>query len=156
MDSINTLPLIVGLSVIATIVAVILLYIKVLPENKRASLPPIGKFAADFFSFKELYLEKVMRFFYILGTVSCIVTGALMLYGFEHSEYTSYYGYTRSNTTWYGGYGIALAIVGPIVLRLAYEGVMMFILLVKNTIEINNKMKSDKAEAPAQENAPLE
>ena len=46
--------------------------------------------------------------------------------------------------TFFGG--IAVAIVGPIVLRLAYEGIMMFILLVKNVIEINNKMKDDKKE----------
>ena len=41
--------------------------------------------------------------------------------------------------------GLALAVIGPIVLRLIYEGILMFILLVKNVIEINNKMK-DKNE----------
>ena len=42
-------------------------------------------------------------------------------------------------TNFFGG--IAIAVLGPIALRLVYEGIIMFILLVKNVIDINNKMK---------------
>ena len=37
--------------------------------------------------------------------------------------------------------GLAVAVVIPVVLRLLYEGAVMFILLVKNVIDINKKMK---------------
>ena len=39
--------------------------------------------------------------------------------------------------------GIGIAVLGPVVLRLVYEGFMMFIILVKNVVEINNKTKKD-------------
>ena len=57
-------------------------------------------------------------------------------------EYGMSFGYVISS--FFAGVfgGIGIIIVGPIAVRLAYEGVMMFILLVKNVIEINNKMKN--------------
>ena len=139
MESFSTLSLVWALSAIGTIAAVVLLYVAILPESKRKFLPPIGKFVADFFNFKELYLEKVLRFTYVLGTVACIVTGVMMIFGVTHFE-SRYY----SNTTWYGFYGIGLAIGGTIALRLAYEGIMMALLLVRNVMEINSKLKAPK------------
>ena len=47
---------------------------------------------------------------------------------------------------WYGPYGILLAVLGPIVLRLTYEISMLGIILVKNVMEINKKIKSDAVE----------
>jgi hypothetical protein len=42
--------------------------------------------------------------------------------------------------------GLAITVLGPIALRLAYEMLMMFILLVKNVIDINGKLKVEKEE----------
>lgn len=42
---------------------------------------------------------------------------------------------------WLGGYGLLLMILGPIVVRLIFEFVMMALLLVKNVISINNKLR---------------
>ena len=39
--------------------------------------------------------------------------------------------------------GVAIMVIAPIAIRLTYEGIMMFILLVKNVTEINNKIKKD-------------
>ena len=62
-----------------------------------------------------------------------------------------YQGYYYSEPdTWYGGYGLLTMILGPIVIRLAYEFTMMFLLLIKHVIQINNKLKSQE-EAPAVE-----
>ena len=47
-----------------------------------------------------------------------------------------------------------LAVPGPVVLRLVYEGTMMLILMVKNVIEIYNKLSGPKdstASAPTEE-----
>ena len=95
---------------------------------------------------KELYLEKVLRFTYVLSTVACIVTGVMMIFGVTHFE-SRYY----SNTTWYGFYGIGLAIGGTIALRLVYEGIMMALLLVRNVMEINSKLKAPKDPEQAEE-----
>ena len=43
---------------------------------------------------------------------------------------------------WLGGLGLLLMILGPIAIRLVYELLMMMVILVKNVIEINNKLKN--------------
>lgn len=48
----------------------------------------------------------------------------------------------KTYTDWYGLYGLLIAIVGPFAVRLVYEGLIMGLLLVKNVIQINKKLKS--------------
>ena len=144
----NTVTVIIGFAVALTIAATILLYIYVIPEKKRNSLPKIGVVLHDIFTFKTLYIEKVLRFIYTVATVFCIIAGILLLFGFVSYDYGYGYSYTR----WFGGYGILLMILGTVGLRLAYESLMMFILLVKNTIQINNKLSNKEeqiSEKPA-------
>lgn len=138
----NTLPVVLVIAATLTVVATVLLYIFVLPEKKREGLPKIGQIAHDILHFKSLFIEKIIRFFYVLTTVWCILTGFFMIFGI--SSYESYY---YSRTEWYGGYGILLMLLGPIVLRIIFETIMMGILLVKNVMQINNKLKnSDDSE----------
>lgn len=135
------------LGAIAAIVITVYLYLKVLPKKYDGKLPnKYWQFAHDFFHFKKLYLEEVLKALYVLANAACIAIGVFLLISFD--TYTSYY-YGYSRTTWYGGYGLLLMICGPIVLRLVYESIMMLILLVKNTIEINNKLKAPEAQAPS-------
>ena len=136
----STLPLMMILGALAAVAATVLLYIFVLPENKREKLPKILKIICDIFSFKELYLEKIFRALYVLSTVACITVGACMIFGFD-----IYIGAYHNYTNWYGGYGLLIMLLGPIALRITFESVMMFILLVKNVIQINNKLKSADA-----------
>lgn len=116
---------------IFTIAAVIALYILVLPQSKDGNLGGFGQFLYDFFKMKKLYLEAVLRFFYILATIGCIFMGFFLLFG----KIDYYFG--ESSTV---GIGLALIIVGPIALRLTFEASMLGILLVKNVIEINNSV----------------
>lgn len=143
-----TVSLILG--IIGAIVLTVLLYIKVLPRKMDGNLNnKYLQFLHDFFHFKKLYLEEVLKGIFVFATISCVVIGALMLITVDVYE-----GYYRTYTTWYGGYGLLLMIGGPVCLRLVYESIMMFILLVKNTIEINNKVQAPNAcvcEAPEAE-----
>jgi ribosomal protein L40E len=123
-------------ALIGTVVLTVLAYIHIIPEKKRDNLNKLGQFLHDVFTFKFLIIEKILRFFYVLSTIGCVCFGVCMLFGF-----TSYHGYYYSHTQWYGMYGIAIAIVGPISLRLFYECCMMGLLLVKNVIQINNKLR---------------
>ena len=142
-----TVSLILG--IIAAVALTVFLYIKVMPRKYDGKLPnKFLQFIHDFFHFKKLYLEEVLKGIYVLANACCICVGIFLLITVE-----SYHGYYYSRTTWYGGYGLLLIVLGPIALRLTYEGIMMFILLVKNTIEINNKLKAPEAAAPA---APVE
>lgn len=139
--NINTLPVMIILGTLAAIAVTVLLYIFVLPEKKKEKLPKVVKIIHDIFSFKELYLEKIFRALYVFSTVACITIGACMFLGIE--IYSSSYG---TYTDWYGGYGILLMLAGPVALRISFEAVMMFILLVKNVIQINNKLKAADAD----------
>jgi hypothetical protein len=135
----NTLSIVLIIAATLTVVATVLLYIFVLPEKKRDGLPKVGQIVHDILHFKSLFIEKIIRFFYVLTTVWCVLTGFLMLFGI-----TTYEGYYYSHTEWYGGYGILLMILGPIALRVVFETIMMGILLVKNVMQINNKLKSSE------------
>ena len=133
----NTLPFFIVLGILTAIAATVLAFIFILPEKKRAKLPKILKIISDILNMKQLFLEIFFRALYIFSTFACIFVGVFMIFGFE-----SYGRYTH----WYGGVGLLIAILGPIAVRVVYEGFMMFVLLVKNSIEINKKLKNQNNE----------
>lgn len=140
------LILLLALSAMTAVAATVLYCIFIQPDKKAAKMPKFIRAVRNVLEMKELYLEKVLRILYIASTLFCIFAGALMFFfGFGRSY--------RGFVEWYGGYGLLLMIGGPIVLRLVFEGMMMFVLLVKNTMQINNKIKAQEAEEPAEEPA---
>ena len=136
---INTIGFASLIALVSTIVLTVLAYKFIIPESRRAKLNKLGQFLHDAFNFKFLIIEKILKFFYVLATISVVCCGICMIFAIT-SYHSSYFG---THTEWYGIYGIIIAIVGPIVLRIAYECIMLTILLVKNVIEINKKMKSE-------------
>ena len=100
-------------------------------RSKDGHLSKFGQFLHDLFHFKKLYLEEVLKFLYVFSTVSCVAIGAFLLIGKVDT-------YWSSTPTF--GYGVALIILGPIFTRFSYELLMLSIILVKNAIEINNKL----------------
>lgn len=110
------------LGILAAIILTILLYVAVLPESKNGKLGKFGQFLHDFFTFKKLYIEAVLRFLYVLSTMLCIAIGFFSMFG------ASFFS------------GLGLMILGPIVVRIAYELIMLVIILVSNVIAINRKL----------------
>lgn len=137
----STTSFMVGLGIFTAIAATVVLFIFVLPDKKRENLPKFLKTAHDLFTFKSLLIEKMLQALYVFSTAACIFVGFFLLFGFN-----VYNGYYYNNTTWFGGYGILIMLIGPIVVRLVFEVMMLFVLLVKNTIQINNKLKSQVEE----------
>lgn len=121
----------IGLGIAAVIISIILtilLAILVVPEKRRNGLPKFFQVVHDICNFKGLLLEKVLKILYIFSTINVMLTGIF---------------------TWFsGGYnfgmtfltGLLILVLGPILVRLAYEFLMLFVLLVKNVIQINNKL----------------
>lgn len=136
---INTVGFMSFIALVATIILMILAYKYIVPEKRRAGLNKLGQFLHDVFNFKFLIIEKILQFFYILCTIACVCFGLSMLLGISiyHSSYLD-----KTYTDWYGLYGLLIAIVGPFAVRLVYEGLIMGLLLVKNVIQINKKLKS--------------
>ena len=130
------------LGFIGVIAARICIYIFIMPEGKYRTLNSFCRWLSDLFNFRTLWLESIIKFFYVLSTVICVIFGFLML--FSVIEY--YHGYSEPLAL----FGLLLLIAGPVVIRLVYEGTMMFILLVKNTMQINNRLRNAATEPAAE------
>lgn len=137
MTSLSALSANMGaFGIIATILAIIATvaaFILVVPESKREKLGRFGKFLHDAVNFKFLIVEKILQALYIFVTAYLILCGFFML--FMAPE-------TWTGRHWLGGYGILLMVLGPIAVRLCYELLMMAVLLLKNVISINNKLRN--------------
>ncbi|MBQ4082202.1 MAG: hypothetical protein IJC55_02790 [Clostridia bacterium] len=139
------IAIIAVLGVILAFIATILAFVFIIPEKKRARMNKFGKFLHDLLNFKFLIIEKIIQFCYVLATSFTLVGGFLMLFWFEERYSFSYY-YTDVRKEWMGYYGLLVMILGPIVVRIVYELVMMAILAVKNIIQINNKIKNQNGD----------
>lgn len=124
------------LGLIAAVAAIVLLYVKVLPKKLDGRLDNnILQILHDYFHFKRLFIEDIMKFFFILLSVCCITIGFFLLFSsYSYSSY--YYSYSKS----FFMEGLILMIAGPVILRICYEMIMMTILMVQNIIDINKKM----------------
>lgn len=115
-------------AILFAIAATVLAFIFIVPEKRREKLNAFGKFLHDTCNFKYLVVEKLLQALYIFATSLVILNGFFMLFQAPYGH-------------WLGGYGLIVMIIGPIALRLVYELLMMMVLLVKNVIMINKKLK---------------
>lgn len=127
------------LAAVLAITATVLAFIYIVPEKKRATLNNFGKFLHDTVNFKYLIVEKILQAAYILATAFTLLLGCLMLFYVEPGYQGRYY---SAPAIWYGGYGLLIIVFGPIAIRIVYEFIMMALLLVKNVMQINHKLKS--------------
>ena len=97
-------------AVLAAIAAMVLAFIFLVPEKRRAKLNGFGKFIHDTLNFKYLIISKVLQAFYIFSTAFVIIGGFFMLFQ------TDFFG------RWMGGYGLLVMLLGPIIIRVVYEG----------------------------------
>lgn len=120
------------IAVILGIVATVLAFILIVPEKRRESQGAFCKFLHDLCNFKFLVVEKILQALYIFSTAFVILFGVLQLFNVQENW--------AGGHTWMGGIGLLYIILGPIIVRLTYEMMMMVILLVKNVIAINHKL----------------
>ncbi len=115
------------ISGLVSLVCSILVWILVMPEKKRPKLNAFFTFVSDVFNFRSLLIEKILKFTYLLLTLFAILFGFLAFV-------------VSINDGRAALMGLLVMILGPIALRLIYELSVMAVLLVKNVIQINNKM----------------
>lgn len=116
------------------IAAAVLATIFIIPESNREKLKhPFWIFLHDLLNFKVLFLEKILKFVYVLVTVAAVATGSLMIF---RSLYD----------------GVVMLVFAPVLIRVVYELGMMFIVLVRNTSDIKKKL--DEKETPDTATAP--
>lgn len=121
------------LGVIAAIAGTVVAFVMIIPEKKRDSFKSnkILLWLHDFLNFKTLWIEKILKFLYVLNTLVYVCIGFFMLF-------------SASSGLYMGGYGLLIIIFGPIITRVVYEFCMLSILTVKNLVEINNKLVPQK------------
>ena len=124
-------------AVLLAIVATVLAFVFLVPEKRREKMGAFGKFLHDTVNFKYLIVEKILQALYIFMTCLVVLTGFFLLFKVTETWYGKH---------WMGGTGILLMLLGPIIIRLVYELLMMMVLLVKNVISINNKLRSQNSE----------
>ena len=76
----------------------------------------------EFLSFKKMLIETILKIAYLFGAI-----------------YITLASFTLIGVTFVGF--LLMLIVGNIVLRLSFEGMMMLIMIWKNTNDINRKLK---------------
>ncbi len=132
------------IGIVLAVAATIFICVRVLPKKYDGRLnSKFLQFLHDFFNFKTFYIEALTKFIFVLLTCLCIFVGFLLMFG--KFEYYGYFGMTFTQSTFL--YGLGIMLLGPLVLRVTYEFVMMAILLVQNVIDINRKMKAPAANA---------
>ena len=117
------------ISALVSLVCSILVWVLVMPEKKRPTLNAFFTFVSDVFNFRSLLIEKILKFTYLLLTLFAILFG-----------FCAFVVSISINDGRAALIGLLVMILGPIALRLIYELSMMAVLLVKNVIELNNKM----------------
>ena len=122
----------IAIALVLAITATVLAFIFIIPEKRREKLGAFGKFLHDACTFKFLLVEKILQALYIFSTAFVVFYGVFLLFNVEYS----YWG----GTHWTGGIGLLFILLGPILIRLSYELMMMVILLLKNVISINRKL----------------
>ena len=121
------------LSIILAIAATVLAFIFLVPAKSACRRNKFGAFVHDLLTFKVLILEKILQALYIFFTAYVIFQGFFMLFMVTGNDWIGY--------RWQGGWGLLTMILGPILVRIVYEACIMFVLLVKNVIELNKNVK---------------
>ena len=124
--------------------AAIAAFILVVPESKRRQFTGFMRVLHDILNFKQLLIEKILKFCYIFLTVYAVLSG--FFGSFQYME-------------WDAGYGLLMMLASltliPLLIRIIFEFSMMVILLVKNVIDINKKLPGGTKE-PEAEPAPYQ
>lgn len=128
-SSLSTLGTLGLIALVLAIAATVLAFIFIVPAKRRDQMGKFGKFLHDTCNFKYLIIEKILQALYIFATALVILAGFFMLFCSDWNG-------------WMGGRGILTMILGPIIIRVTYELLMMAVLAVKNIISINSKLRN--------------
>lgn len=110
------------LAAIIAIVGGILVYVLFLNPKKEVKTTKFLSWLKDFLSFKTILIEKILNILYLISTIFVVLISF-------NSIGTSFLSF------------ILTLVLGPILIRLVYEGILMMIMIWKNTSDINKKLK---------------
>lgn len=128
---------IVGILVIAVVLTA-LLAVLVLPKHKDGKLPAFFQLLFDAFTPKTLLLEKILQVLNVFFSLVAVLLGLVLIFQGLFA-----------NTTLLM-MGLLLLLLGPLLCRVGYELILLRIMQVKATREINRKLSFLVPEGAAQ------
>ncbi len=129
------------IAVIAALIGTAALFVLVLPERRRRSLPPALRMVADFLNMRSLLLEGILKAVYVFLNLLMILAGIIAMFTVENGF----------------AVGIVMIIAGPFVLRVFHETLMLRLVTLKTLQEIRSMMAGRGAgsAAPEEEQPPV-
>ena len=125
-----------GILVVAVVLTALLLVL-VLPKQKDGHLPAFFQLLYDLFTPKALMIEKLLQVLYVFLNCLTVIFGiAIFFNGF-------FAGFGRIVL------GLVILVVGPVLLRVIHELLLLAVMQVKATREINQKLDRLTGAAPA-------
>lgn len=123
---------------IVALILTVAIFIFLLPKGRDGTFGnKILQFLHDYFNFKQIYIEYILKFLFVFLTFMIIFGGIYVIFAPAFDDYE----WTKMSDSILPGLGIML--LGPVVTRLVYEACMVTILMLKNVVELNNKTKGD-------------
>ncbi|MDD5980330.1 MAG: hypothetical protein PUC23_04375 [bacterium] len=110
------------LAIVLAIIGGLLVYFLFLNSKKDMKLNGFLKWLKDFLNFKTMILEVILKILYLISTIYVI----LLSFSFISSSFLTF---------------LFILVFGPILVRVIYESSLMFIMIWKNTSEINKNTK---------------
>jgi len=113
------------ISAVLAIVGGIVAYILFISKKNKVEYSGFVKWLHDFLNFKKFFIEMVLKVLYVI----CAIYITLSSFSYISVSVATFFLYL---------------ILGNIIVRVAFETTLMFLTLVKNTSEINDKMGPSK------------
>lgn len=121
IESANNVGTWMTISLVLAIIGGILIYVLFVKSNKKQD----NKFLAwckDFFDYKKMLIEDLLKAIYLVLAIYITLSS----FAFIGTNFATF---------------ILTLLIGNVVLRLIFEGSLVLIMIWKNTIEINKKLK---------------
>ena len=107
---------------ILALAGAIVIYFTFLSSKNDKKFTGFTGYLFDFLSFKKLFLEDILKIMYLFCALFITVLSLYLI----SIDFVSF---------------LVTLILGNILVRVAYEGIILLIMLYKNVVEINNKLK---------------
>ena len=125
------------LVILLSIVGTVLLCVFFMPEKNKNKYGKFGTFMHNLINFNTLFVETVLKIVYIFATLATIFYGFFTMFTPLFSRYI----HAEVTLT-----GLLTLILGPIVIRIVYELIMLMIILTNKVIAINNRLSNDTSD----------
>ena len=127
---------------IVALILTVVIFIFLLPKWRDGTFGnKFFQFVHDYFNFKQIYIEYILKFLFVFLTFMVIFGGLYVIFAPVFDDYE----WTSIGDSFIPG--LAVMVLGPVIIRLLYEACMVTILMLKNVVELNNKTKDESPTA---------